>query len=65
VEDELARRGGPRVRHAEIEFRTGLDLADAVEFAVADTDDGFAAWFRVAGDVRASVLVGCEACGTN
>jgi acyl-ACP thioesterase len=65
VEDELARRGGPRVRHAEIEFRTGLDLADAVEFAVADTDDGFAAWFRVAGDVRASVLVGCEACRTN
>jgi acyl-ACP thioesterase len=65
VEDELERRGRPRVRHAEIEFRTGLDLADAVEVAVADTDDGFAAWFRVAGDVRASVLVGCEACRTN
>ena len=29
VEDELARRGHPRVHRAEIEFRAGLDLADA------------------------------------
>ena len=65
VEDELARRGRPRVRHAEIEFRTGLDLADAVAVAVAGTEDGFAAWLCVDGDVRASVLIGCEACRTN
>jgi acyl-ACP thioesterase len=65
VEDELARRGRARVRSAEIEFRAGLDLADHVEMAVADTDDGFAAWLCVGGDVRASVLVGCEACSTN
>jgi acyl-ACP thioesterase len=65
IEEELARRGRPRVRHAEIEFRTGLDLADAVDVVVADTDDGFAAWLCVGGDVRASVLVGCESCSTN
>jgi acyl-ACP thioesterase len=65
IEDELARRGRPRVRNAEIEFRTGLDLADAVDLAVADADDGFAAWLCVGDDVRASVLVGCEACSTN
>jgi acyl-ACP thioesterase len=64
VEDELARRGRPRVRGAEIEFRAGLDLADRVDLAVADNDDGFAAWLCVDGDVRASVLVGCEACST-
>jgi len=32
---------------------------------VAGTEDGFAAWLCVDGDVRASVLVGCEACRTN
>jgi acyl-ACP thioesterase len=60
AEEELARRGRPRVRHAEIEFRAGLDAGDAVELLVADTADGFAAWFTVGGDVRASMLVGCE-----
>jgi acyl-ACP thioesterase len=69
VEDELGRRGHPRVRNAEIEFRAGLELTDAVELVVADTDadtdGGFAAWLCVDGDVRASVLVGCEACSTN
>jgi len=65
VEDELARRDRPRVHRAEIEFRAGLDPADVVEMAVADTADGFAAWLCVGGDVRASVLVGCEACRTN
>jgi acyl-ACP thioesterase len=64
IEEELTARGRPRVRSAEIEFRAGLDLADTVDFAVADTDSGFAAWLCVGGDVRASVLVGCEACGT-
>ena len=64
VEDELADRGRPRVRSAEIEFRAGLDLADTVDLALAGTDDGFAAWLCVDGDVRASVLVGCEACST-
>jgi acyl-ACP thioesterase len=65
VEDELARRGRPRVHRAEIEFRAGLDPDDDVEMATSDTDDGFAAWLSVAGDVRASVLVGCEPCRTN
>jgi acyl-ACP thioesterase len=60
IEDELARRGRPRVRSAEIEFRAGLDLSDAVELVVADREGGFAAWLCVGSDVRASVLVGCE-----
>jgi acyl-ACP thioesterase len=69
IEDELARRGRPRVRTATIEFRSGLELTDDVELVVADThsdpDAGFAAWLRVGGDVRASVLLGCEPCKTN
>ena len=64
IEDELVRRGRPRVRHAEIEFRAGLDVQDAVELAVADAEGGFAAWLCVGNDVRASVLVGCDPCGT-
>jgi acyl-ACP thioesterase len=70
VEEELARRGRPRVSRAEIEFRSGLDPLDVVDIAVADTDAskndaGFAAWMCVGGDVRASVLVGCEPWRTN
>jgi acyl-ACP thioesterase len=65
IEDELARRGGPRVRSAAIEFRSGLDLSDAVDLVVADGDadiapdmgTGFAAWLCVGDDVRASVVV--------
>jgi acyl-ACP thioesterase len=57
VEEELARRGRPRVQRVEIEFRAGLDEGDAVEFVVDDRRDGFASWLRVAGDVRASMLV--------
>jgi acyl-ACP thioesterase len=70
IEDELTRRGRPRVRSAEIEFRAGLELSDTVELAIADrtvegeTGSGFAAWLCVDGAVRASVLVGCEACST-
>jgi acyl-ACP thioesterase len=64
IEDELQRRGRPRVRTAEIEFRTGLDLSDDVELLVADREGGFAAWLQVGRDVRASVLVGCEPCPT-
>ncbi len=66
VEDELARRGRPRVATAEIEFRAGLELDDEAELLVVDTDrdGGFAAWLCVDGDVRASVLLGCEACRT-
>lgn len=64
IEDELWRRGRPRVRTAEIEFRTGLDLSDRVELLVADREGGFAAWLQVGSDVRASVLVGCEPCPT-
>jgi acyl-ACP thioesterase len=64
VEDELAQRDSPRVTSAEIEFRAGLELPDDVELVVADTEAGFAAWLCVAGDVRASVLLGCEPCAT-
>jgi acyl-ACP thioesterase len=59
AEEELARRNRPRVTRAEIEFRTGLDAGDAVEFLVSDDPDGFAAWLTVDGDVRASLLVAC------
>ena len=65
IEEELARRGRPRVRTAEIEFRSGLDLAEAVDIAIRDTEAGFAAWLLVDGDVRASVLIGCDPCLTN
>jgi acyl-ACP thioesterase len=62
IEDEIARRGGLRVRHAEIEFRSGLDLFDPVDLVVAGTenhaDPGFAAWLCVGDGVRASVVVG-------
>ena len=61
VEDELVRRGQPRVRRAEIEFRAGLDPSDDVEYAVANRADGFMSWLRVDRDVRASILVGCSA----
>jgi acyl-ACP thioesterase len=57
VEDELARRGRPRVRRAEIEFRAGRDEGDTVDLALTDRPDGFACWLCVAGDVRASMLV--------
>jgi acyl-ACP thioesterase len=59
VEDELAARGCGRVSHAEIEFHTGLAHTDAVELCTSPRDGGFACWLRVAGDVRASMLVGC------
>lgn len=64
IEEELARRAHLRVTAAEIEFRAGLVLTDSVDLLVADTESGFAVWLCVAGDVRASVLVGCEACTT-
>ncbi len=60
AEEELAQRGRPRVEHAEIEFRAGLDEGDAVEQHIVDTADGFACWLCVDGDVRASMLVGCR-----
>ena len=59
VEEELARRGTPRVRDAEIEFRGGLDGDEPVDIVVADIAAGFAAWCCVGGDVRASALVAC------
>jgi acyl-ACP thioesterase len=59
VEEELARRGNPRVRRAEIEFRSGLDPDDTVTFVRSDRSDGFAAWLVVDDDVRASMLVTC------
>jgi acyl-ACP thioesterase len=57
VEEELARRGQPIVRRAEIEFRAGLDAGDDVEVIIADRSDGFACWCAVGGDVRASMTV--------
>jgi len=60
VEEELARRGRPRVTHAEIEFRAGLDAGEIVDIALADVERGFACWLSVDGEVRASALVGCE-----
>lgn len=60
AEEELAQRGRPRVEHAEIEFRAGLDEGDTVEQHIVDTVDGFACWLCVDGDVRASILVGCR-----
>ncbi len=57
----FARRGSPRVTRAEMEFRDGLDLGDDVTVRIVDTADGFACWFRVGGDVRASALVACRA----
>jgi acyl-ACP thioesterase len=59
VEDELARRGRPRVTAAEIEFRGGVYAGDPVEVVAADVTGGFATWWRVRGDVRASTLVAC------
>jgi acyl-ACP thioesterase len=60
IEEQLARAGAPRVRSAEIEFRAGLDAGDDVEVVTTDHEAGFAVWLTVAGDVRASVLVGCD-----
>jgi acyl-ACP thioesterase len=59
VEEELARRGRPKVRRAEIEFRAGLLATDAVDVVSNSTADGFACWLVVGDDVRASMLVGC------
>jgi acyl-ACP thioesterase len=59
VEEELAARGGDRVSRAEIEFRAGIDRGDEVELRTAAQEGGFACWLCVAGDVRASMLVGC------
>jgi acyl-ACP thioesterase len=57
--EELARRGRPRVTSAEIEFRAGLNHGEPVAVSVGDRADGFALWLTVAGDVRASMLIGC------
>ena len=59
VEEELARRGTPRVREAEIEFRGGVYGDEPVDIVVAEVPAGFAAWWCVRGDVRASALVAC------
>lgn len=59
AEDELARRGSPRVHSAEIEFRAGVDAGDQPVVVSAETEAGFAQWWRVDGEVRASLRVGC------
>jgi acyl-ACP thioesterase len=59
VEEELARRGRPQLRRAEIEFRSGLLASDDVDVLTASRTDGFACWLVVGDDVRASMLVGC------
>jgi acyl-ACP thioesterase len=61
AEEELAARGSPRVRDAEIEFRSGIDRGELVELRIAETGEGFAMWFCVRDTVRASILVGCSA----
>jgi acyl-ACP thioesterase len=57
--EELARRGRPRVTSAEIEFRAGLNHGEPVVVSVGERAYGFALWLMVAGDVRASMLIGC------
>jgi acyl-ACP thioesterase len=59
VEEELARRGRPTVRRAEVEFRSGLDLQDSVDCIVTSNGNGFSCWLVVDDDVRASMLVEC------
>jgi acyl-ACP thioesterase len=59
AEEEVARRGRPRVTHAEIEFRAGVGHGEAVVVSTAEHGDGFMLWLIVGGDVRASMLVGC------
>ena len=54
VEEELARRGRPRVTDAEIEFRGGVYADEPVDILTADAPGGFATWWCVRGDVRAS-----------
>jgi acyl-ACP thioesterase len=58
VEDELARRGRPRVEWAELEFRDGLDSRDEVETLIEEREGGLAMWMCVGDDVRASALLG-------
>jgi acyl-ACP thioesterase len=60
AEEELARRGRPRVSRAEVEFRAGVDEGEHVELAVDDRHDGFAIWWCAGGTVRASILVACS-----
>lgn len=60
IEEELARRGNPRVAAAELEFRAGLAHDEPVICTIADRPDGFACWLTVRGDVRASALVECK-----
>jgi acyl-ACP thioesterase len=60
VEEELARRSSPRVARAELEFRAGIRAGEEVACHVAPQPDGFALWLLVAGEVRASALVGCR-----
>jgi len=59
AEEELARRGSPRVRAAAIEFGGGVEPGEPVEAVYADRDDGFGCWLCVGGEVRASMTVGC------
>jgi len=58
AEEELVRRAQTRVAWAEMEFRGGLDAGDVVELHTAEHEGGFAIWFFVGDDVRASALVG-------
>ena len=60
AEEELARRGRPRVTRAEIEFGAGVDEGEAVELVISDNPEGFACWWCVGGVVRASILVACS-----
>jgi acyl-ACP thioesterase len=59
AEEEIARRGRPRVTRAEIEFGAGVNEGEQVELAMEDRPDGFGCWWLAGGTDRASMLVAC------
>jgi acyl-ACP thioesterase len=61
VEELLARRGDLRPARAEIEFRAGVLPDERVDLLSDEGDDVLRCWFEVAGEVRASALVGSGA----
>lgn len=61
VEDEIARGAlpsGARIGAAGLEYRAAIDDGDDCEILRQTTDDGFACWVTVDGEVRVSVRVG-------
>ena len=61
VEDEIGRGAlapGARIGTAEVEYRAAIDEGDDCEILRQTTEDGFACWVTVDGEVRVSVRVG-------